>query len=360
MTGPLVVDGARPAVEWVTGLPVGLLPAAQHDVLLVLALDSYDLRPPFRSRISLDELSQATGRYRNTVRRSLDALAKPDGHRRPALLIVENATGRARNTYTLLTDAFPRVGYPEGPTTERDGPTTEREGPNMEPDGSTSELWAPPGTTTEARDSRSGHVVGTLAVHDRGPLPSLPSLPPVSLSSAVGGSEDDDANNREDGPQHVNPAEVVAGLAVVAGFGPDLRDRYGPDALASAVRQVVGRLGVPDTTAAEVVAHVGRTHTPGNLVAYLAKMPDTDLANLVGRVGPNPGPGPGATRPSRDAKPCCHGSPGGAEINPATGKPFCPFCLRGQPEEDGCPTPCPVKGPDRVGVTHDNTSGPTP
>ena len=61
MTGPLDVDGPRPAVAWVTSLPrTGSSPAIDTSSL-VMALDTYDQRAPFTCRPGTAKLWAWTG-----------------------------------------------------------------------------------------------------------------------------------------------------------------------------------------------------------------------------------------------------------------------------------------------------------
>lgn len=96
----MIVDGPRPAVEWVTSLPSAWLTSADRHVLLMLALLSRDGR---HASPSLEELVRLLGeRSKGTLMDRLDRLAEPN-LLRPALLRVRRGRGRRRNRYTLKT-----------------------------------------------------------------------------------------------------------------------------------------------------------------------------------------------------------------------------------------------------------------
>jgi len=94
---PLVVDGPRPAVAWVTSLPREWLTRAERFVLLVLACDSSDglsVAPGY------ENLAAWTGMQLSTVRDTVADLCKPTA-KRPALLCAllrrENTSGGREN-----------------------------------------------------------------------------------------------------------------------------------------------------------------------------------------------------------------------------------------------------------------------
>lgn len=99
---PLVVDGDRPAVEWVTSLPQGWTTPKERIVLLLLAMDTYDRKPPFRSKVSRDQLAVWSGELGGRISEAITSLERPTSAR-PALLLVERNRGRGGNVYELLT-----------------------------------------------------------------------------------------------------------------------------------------------------------------------------------------------------------------------------------------------------------------
>lgn len=102
------VDGPRPAVAWVTALPVEWVNPGDRHVLLVLALDTYDQAPPFEAAPSLGELLEWVGlNSRGTLTDRIRRLAEPVPGIRPALIEVTPGTGRRRTKYRLLVDTWP-------------------------------------------------------------------------------------------------------------------------------------------------------------------------------------------------------------------------------------------------------------
>jgi len=95
----LEVDGRRPAVARVAGLPREFrLSDAEWRVLVVLACDSYD---GLTAAPGLDNLAAWTGLMRGTVASALARLSKPTPHR-PALLVRAYSTrGRNRTEWRL-------------------------------------------------------------------------------------------------------------------------------------------------------------------------------------------------------------------------------------------------------------------
>ena len=106
---PLVVDGPRPAVVWVSTLPAEWVRPSERLVLYVLALDAYN----GTSRPSGDAIASWTGLQRRRVYDILTILATPNDVR-PALiervdregrpLGEKRYGGRARTGYRLMAD----------------------------------------------------------------------------------------------------------------------------------------------------------------------------------------------------------------------------------------------------------------
>ena len=78
----LEVDGRRPAVAWVVALPRDWLTPAEREVLLCIALDSYD---GVTARPGYDDLGAWTGKHPTNARNTVAKLCKPTD-KRPALL----------------------------------------------------------------------------------------------------------------------------------------------------------------------------------------------------------------------------------------------------------------------------------
>ena len=91
---PLVVDGARPAVELVAAIPHGVVSQGERQVLTALACDSYDGRT---SAPGARNLAQWTGLNESAVRGILAGLLRPNA-RRPAFLLVDRTTGGRHRT----------------------------------------------------------------------------------------------------------------------------------------------------------------------------------------------------------------------------------------------------------------------
>lgn len=80
----LIVDGPRPAVEWVAGIPAAWTPSASHRLVLAvlaLACDAYE----DTSAPGVDNLARWGGLSRGQTFAILRSLAEPDGTR-PALI----------------------------------------------------------------------------------------------------------------------------------------------------------------------------------------------------------------------------------------------------------------------------------
>ncbi|MFI6182862.1 hypothetical protein ACIA8R_45555 [Nonomuraea sp. NPDC051191] len=86
---------------------------------------------------------------------------------------------------------------------------------------------------------------------------------------------------------------------------------------------------------------VMRQHAPRNLVGHLTAMARSgDLADVQGDVRQE------ATRQQartaagdRRSRPCRpHGEPGGADLRPRSGSPWCPLCRAGRPGDHLAPT----------------------
>lgn len=96
---PLVVDGGRPAVQWVAALPRDWVTHGERLVLLALACDAYgNVAAP-----GADNLAAWTGMFRSSVHGILDRLTRPTP-RRPPLLAKRATRGRHRTRYVLLVD----------------------------------------------------------------------------------------------------------------------------------------------------------------------------------------------------------------------------------------------------------------
>ncbi|GEK20999.1 hypothetical protein CXY01_15190 [Cellulomonas xylanilytica] len=96
--GPLVVDGARPAVARVAALPPNWVTQGQRLLLLVLACDSFDGET---DKPGAEQLAAWTGMHRSSVIELINQLCAPTDIR-PALLARKDASrGRMRTTYLL-------------------------------------------------------------------------------------------------------------------------------------------------------------------------------------------------------------------------------------------------------------------
>lgn len=109
MGGDLEVDGARPAVAWVSRLDRRWTTPAERLLLWVIADDTWDQEPPFKSRASLAELADWMGVFKDTVTRARDVLEAPVPGVRPALLDVAKGKGRTRTEYRLRTEEGPNL-----------------------------------------------------------------------------------------------------------------------------------------------------------------------------------------------------------------------------------------------------------
>lgn len=104
----LDVDGPRPAVAWVSLLPDAWLIPGDRALLYVLALDSFDQRPPFTSRPSRADLLRWVGdKSHATLADRIERLSRPVEGVRSALLEVTRGTGRRRSEYRLCTEHGP-------------------------------------------------------------------------------------------------------------------------------------------------------------------------------------------------------------------------------------------------------------
>lgn len=97
------VDGSRPAVEWITGLPGDWLSPGERLVMLVVACDSYD---GLSCRPGNANLSRWAGMSESYVRDVLRNLAEATV-KRPALIRREENTGRKRGRLVLLRPSQP-------------------------------------------------------------------------------------------------------------------------------------------------------------------------------------------------------------------------------------------------------------
>jgi len=97
------VDGPRPAVEWVTSLPVEWhVTPPERLVLLCLACDAYK----FESAPGYDAVAEWTGMRRSSCAEILSRLCEPTEHR-PALVERFSVGGRRRTVWRLLADTEP-------------------------------------------------------------------------------------------------------------------------------------------------------------------------------------------------------------------------------------------------------------
>lgn len=110
------VDGARPAVEWVTSLPRSWrLSEGERLVMLALACDSFDGHDTYPGR---EALAEWTGMHASSVGDILARLERPTSHR-PALIRRESGKGgrgrRARIVLLGPRDVLSRLmGKPAG------------------------------------------------------------------------------------------------------------------------------------------------------------------------------------------------------------------------------------------------------
>lgn len=104
------VNGPRPAMSWVSELPLEWTTTRERLVLTLLALDTYSPRPPFWCSPSLVELARAAGEYKGRIVETIDSLAKPT-HVRPALVERVPGAGRRRSAYRLIIE--PEFFYPD-------------------------------------------------------------------------------------------------------------------------------------------------------------------------------------------------------------------------------------------------------
>lgn len=97
-------------------------------------------------------------------------------------------------------------------------------------------------------------------------------------------------------------------------------------------------LGVDADEAAAIVAAIQHQQRPHNMTGYLRTLASRgDLADWQGQVREQ------ASRQQtrlaadhrRTAPPCPHGEPGGDQLHPRSGRPWCALCRAGIPAETG-------------------------
>lgn len=175
-----LVDGPRPAVEWVCRIPPDWTTPRERLVLLLLALDTYAQEPPFTCAPKLDDLANWSGEYKGRISEAVAALEHASGTR-PALLDVVRGAGRRRTTYRLMVENGPALwsGTADHYDPDEHGPS----GPAQR-------------TTTHVEDSvekpRSGPASGPASgpVLRTTPFPSLDAPPTARTEVQVRARED--------------------------------------------------------------------------------------------------------------------------------------------------------------------------
>lgn len=193
--GDLIVDGARPAVEWVAALPRKWLSDSERLFLLVLACDSYDGRNAAPNR---DELAQWTGHFRSADSDIAARLEQPNDKKgRPPLLRVHRSKGgrNNRHRYELLLENWPGNGSvaPDGLTAGNGlaAPTGLPVGDQPETGGSTgAETGGETGAQTGAQTGRSHRPQPS-------PSPTLPHQPSGRAPDLVEAVADRTGLNRQ-------------------------------------------------------------------------------------------------------------------------------------------------------------------
>jgi hypothetical protein len=105
-----MVDGPRPAVDWVRLLPAEWTTSRERLLLVFLALDAFAQTPPFTCSPSIAEIVEWYGeRHRRRTYEVIRSLSSPAASGRPALLEVTPGRGRRRSTYRLRTEVGPRL-----------------------------------------------------------------------------------------------------------------------------------------------------------------------------------------------------------------------------------------------------------
>ena len=98
----------------------------------------------------------------------------------------------------------------------------------------------------------------------------------------------------------------------------------------------MNELGVDAGEAEQIVAAVQAEHRPKNLLGYLIKLARTgDLADYQGHVRQQVARRQAriAADELRTAPACEHGEPGGDQLHPSSGRPWCPLCRAGVPAD---------------------------
>jgi hypothetical protein len=178
---PLVVDGGRPAIEWIAALPRDWTTLAERYVLHVIACDSYDGRT---SRPGLENLAAWTGMHCSSVAEVVNRLLRPSNHR-PALLARTSSAGRNRSEYRLLQ-----------PSGQHDRPTVVQQSHDR-----------PASATVNCRPTV---VQQSLSPDPPSPLPETPSLSPAqrAVANALGLPLDDEELNSVDQMLKDNSAQT--------------------------------------------------------------------------------------------------------------------------------------------------------
>lgn len=234
MTG-IVVDGARPAVEWVTSLPrPWRVTEAERLVLLCLACDAYQ----DESAPGYDAMAGWTGMLRSSCAEILTRLCKPT-ERRPALVERISVGGRRRTIWRLLIDEssghagqINRLATPGGSSDEPSGHAGRNEAPPAP-------LAAPPNrpATPDTNDSNRRRTVGEPSAN----RPATPDTPfalcpnPKNQTPLHAAADADDVRPEDDDMDQ--PATLDLGIE----FAPPPPPNPVPLLVAAYVDRVRGR-----------------------------------------------------------------------------------------------------------------------
>lgn len=208
-----LVDGERPAVDWVCRLPRVWTTTGERLLLIALALDSYDREPPFTCSPSTTELAARCGWFKSDLTAAVASLEAPRVVRvrgkeelRPALLELERGHGRKRTTYRLRTEHGPQLWAASGRESldhneSVDNPLVVGGIPTTTPDVAVGQMpTATSGRDTPDHNDRSGRASGRVSGRaDPDHSLSLPQEHPPSVvgeaqesapAASVGGGND--------------------------------------------------------------------------------------------------------------------------------------------------------------------------
>lgn len=119
---------------------------------------------------------------------------------------------------------------------------------------------------------------------------------------------------------------------------PEAKPRGGPRGAAAAEKIIREATGCTIAEASAVAALVQAERKPKNLPGLLKRLAaDGELGDWLDRVRAKEADAAvaAAVEKAKRGKACVHGTPGGAEPHPVTGKPLCPLCRSNQPGPNG-------------------------